>query len=131
MKTLTFLLCWCLALLPACMAASGNGSSWRVAALGTDISGLDVSAAGIKAARINNSNAFKAALTEVRKMWGSYLMAQGLRFVAGRYYDHQGKLTDAATTEKLELLRNARSKDEAAAALERLKLFPPEPLVSA
>lgn len=119
---ITFLLCLALALLPACMTASGNGSSWKIAAVGTDITGLDISPGGMKATSVDNSTALKAVLAEVRKMWSSYLIAEGLKFVSGKYYDQQGKVIDAATTEKLETLRNARSKDEAAAALARLKI---------
>lgn len=119
---LPLLLYLCLALLPSCMTASGNGSTWRIATVGTDITGLDITPAGMKAAKIDNSTALKATLAEVRKMWSSYLIAEGLKFVSGKYYDQQGKVTDASTTEKLETLRNARSKDEAAAALERLKI---------
>lgn len=100
----------------ACTTASGNG--WKYTSVGADTTGLDVSSAGIRAATISQSPAFGKAADVIKGMWTNYLMAEGLKFVSGQYYSHQGKLADQATTVQLEKLRNAKSVTDAKAALD-------------
>ena len=108
-------------LTPACMTASGTGQSWKVASVGTDITGLSVTAAGIQAASINQSVAFGKVADTIKGMWTNYLMAEGLKFIAGKYYGHEGKIVDQSTTLELEKLRNAKSVTDADAALKAAK----------
>ena len=110
------------AVLPSCMTASGSGAQWSITAVGTDLDGLSIDGGGMKAEAVKQSASLKAVLTAVQKSWANYLIAAGLKYVAGKYYDQQGAVTSAETTVKLENLRNAKGKDEAAAALERLKV---------
>lgn len=55
------------------------------------------------------------------KEW-NYLLAEGLKWAVGQYYDHQGVILGGEKAVELEKLRNARSTADAAASLERLKL---------
>lgn len=71
---------------------------------------------------INTSNAFNEALKQVKSMWASYLLQNGLQYLAGKYYSQQGRLVNADTTVKLEQLRNAREVSAAKASLEELKV---------
>jgi hypothetical protein len=75
---------------------------------------------------INTADAFRDVVKQVRNMWQSYLVAEGLKFVSGLYYSHQGTIVNQATTVRLEELRNARDLDLAKLKLEELKLFPPQ-----
>ena len=118
MKHLTFLLP---IVLSACVAAKGTG--WYFGAVGTDAEDLNVSAAGFHVKRMDNSKALGATLEAVQKMWRNYLLTEGLKFVAGRYFDHQGRVVDADKTIKLEELHNAQSEAEAAAKLKELELL--------
>lgn len=95
------------------------------ASLGGDTSGMKSDASGYSFNSNSNSAAFKDVIKQVRLSWQSYLVAEGLKFLSGRYYDHEGKIVDAGTTVKLEELRNARSLAESNAALETLKLTTP------
>lgn len=90
-------------------------------AVGTDADEVETPE-GLRIVKMNNSVAFKETAKLVDKMWKAYLTLQGFKFVAGKYYDHQGKVVDGETTVKLEELRNAKSEADAAAALEQLKL---------
>lgn len=110
----------------ACTVATGNGSKWTVAALGSDITKLDINGAGLKADKIDNSTAFKEATKQIRNMWQSYLMLQGLEFLGGKYYDKAGQEISSAQTVKLQELQNAKDIKTAELRLEELKLFPPE-----
>ena len=112
--------------LSSCTFASGNGSKWTVAALGSDITNLDINGAGLKAGKIDNSTAFKEATKQIRNMWQSYLMLQGLEFLGGKYYDKAGQEISSAQTVKLQELQNAKDIKTAELRLEELKLFPPE-----
>ena len=115
MKHLTFLLP---IVLSACVAAKGTG--WYFGAVGTDADVLNVSAAGFHVEHMNNSKALGATLEAVQKMWRNYLITEGLKFIAGRYFDHQGRVVDSDKTIKLEELHNAQSEAEAAAKLKEL-----------
>jgi len=117
--TLTVLLAT--ALLPGCMTASSDGTAWRIATVGTDLAGLDISGTALRAATIAQSPGITATLAEVRKMWSSYLLTAGLKHITDQYYDHQGNLTDQATTLQLEKLKNAQSTADAKAALATLQ----------
>jgi len=110
----------------SCTVATGNGSKWTVAALGSDITKLDINGAGLKADKIDNSTAFKEATKQIRNMWQSYLMLQGLEFLGGKYYDKAGQEISSAQTVKLQELQNAKDIKTAELRLEELKLFPPE-----
>jgi len=112
--------------LSSCTFASGNGSKWTVAALGSDITNLDINSTGLKADKIDNSTAFKEATKQIRNMWQSYLMLQGLEFLGGKYYDKAGQELSSAQTVKLQELQNAKDIKTAELRLEELKLFPPE-----
>lgn len=118
MKHLSFLLP---IVLSACVAAKGTG--WYFGAIGTDADDLNVSAAGFHVKQINNSKALGVTLDAVQKMWRNYLITEGLKFIAGRYFDHQGRVVDADKTIKLEELHNAQSEAEAAAKLKELEVL--------
>lgn len=112
MKTsLLFLLLSLLAWLPACTVASGNG--WKYSSVGGDAEGI--SAAGI--ARVNNSTAFGKGADTVKGMFTNYLLAEGIKYLGGKYYDAKGAEVSSAETVKLEELRNAKSAADAEAAL--------------
>jgi hypothetical protein len=113
-------------MLTACTLATGNGSKWTVASLGSDISNLEVSGSGFKADKIDNSTAFREASKQVRVMWQSYLMLQGLEFIGGRYFDKAGQEISSSQTIKLQELQNAKDVRTAELRLEELKLFPLE-----
>lgn len=87
--------------------------------------GHNQNATGFSFASNNNSAAFVKLMDTIEKMWQNYLVAEGLKFALGKYYTHEGKVVDAATTVKLEELRNAASVAEAEHALEALKLTKP------
>ena len=112
--------------LSSCTFASGNGSKWTVAALGSDISDLDITGSGFNASKIDNSTAFREASKQIRNMWQSYLMLQGLEFLGGKYYDKAGQEISSSQTVKLQELQNAKDIKTAELRLEELKLFPPE-----
>lgn len=94
------------------------------ASLGGDTSKMKSDASGFSFDSNSNSAAFRDVLKQVRLSWQSYLVAEGLKFLSGQYYTHEGKLVDAGTTVKLEELRNARSLEESKLALETLKAAP-------
>jgi hypothetical protein len=112
--------------LSSCTFASGNGSKWTVASLGSDITMMDITGAGFKADKIDNSTAFKEATKQIRNMWQSYLALQGLEFIGGKYYDKAGQEISSTQTVKLQELQNAKDIKTAELKLEELKLFPPE-----
>ena len=105
--------------LSSCVAASGTG--WSLTALGTDAQGLNVSAAGFQVMQIDNSEALGTTLEAAQKMWRNYLIAEGLKFIAGHYFDHLGQEVAAEKTIKLEELHQAQSEAEAAAKLQELE----------
>ena len=118
MKHLIFLLP---IVLSACVAAKGTG--WYFSAVGTDAQGLNVSAAEFQVAQIDNSKALGFTLEAAQKMWRNYLIAEGLKFIAGRYFDHLGQEVVADKAIKLEELHNAQSEAEAAARLQELQVL--------
>ena len=97
-----------------------------LAAMGSDISDLDVTGSGIKATKLDNSTAFREASKQIRNMWQSYLMLQGLEFIGGKYFDMAGQEISSAQTVKLQELQYAKDIKTAELRLEELKLFPPE-----
>ena len=94
------------------------------ASLGGDTAMMKSDASGFSFDSNSNSAAFRDVIKQVRLSWQSYLVAEGLKFLGGKYYDHEGKIVDAGTTVKLEELRNARSLAEGNLALETLKATP-------
>jgi len=72
---------------------------------------------------LNTSIAFSSTVKAVKDMWSNYLISEGLKYVAGQYYNHEGQVLKASTSVKLEELKNAKSAADAAAKLEELKLL--------
>ena len=107
-------------LLSSCVVAGGEG--WYGASVGTDATRMKWNRDGFEAEGMNQSKGLQLVADTVKEMWQNYLLAEGLKYLAGKYYDHQGALVDADTTLKLEELRNAASAAEAEHALEVLKL---------
>ena len=105
--------------LSSCVAASGTG--WSLTALGTDAQGLNVSATGLQVTQLDNSQALGATLEAAQKMWRNYLIAEGIKFIAGHYFDHLGQEVAADKAIKLEELHSAQSQAEAAAKLQELE----------
>ena len=89
--------------------------------VGGDTAKFRADAAGFSFDSNNNSLSFKAVLSTIDKMWRNFLVAEGLKWVAGRYYDHQGAIVAGDKAIKLEELRNAKSVADAEAALATLK----------
>ncbi len=103
-------------------SVSPDGTRFRGTYVGTDITGLNHTTRGITMTSMNNSNFGNKVLDTVNKMWSSYMLKEGLTFIAGRYYNYLGKQVDASTTTQLERLRNARSAQESADALKALEI---------
>jgi len=99
-----------------------KGPGWSYSSLGADVSGLNVSADGIRADELRQSVALGKVTDTVRGMWTNYLMAEGVRFLAGKYYGLKGDELNAQTSVQLENLRNAKSAADANTALETLKI---------
>ena len=118
MRSLALLL---LACLPFTACTSVKGPGWSYASLGADTEGINVSAAGFSAVKINQSAALGQVTDTIKGMWTNYLMAEGLKYLAGKYYDQEGTVISSAETVKLEELKNAKSAADASAALETLK----------
>jgi hypothetical protein len=124
MKLLHSILCFLLsALLNACVVYKGKDVYFG--AVGTDAEEVTAQSDKLTVTGMNNSRAFDRAAQMVEKMWNAYLTLQGFKFVTGRYYDHEGKVVDSATSVKLEELRNAASEAEAASKLKELELLTP------
>lgn len=100
-------------------------SAGYYASLGGDTVKMKADAAGYSFDSNSNSAAFRDVIKQVRLSWQSYLVAEGLKFLSGKYYDHEGKIVDSATTVKLEELRNAQTLAEGEQALQALKLSTP------
>lgn len=114
-------------LLSACMLAGGkspDGSEWKVGTLGTDADDFNVNPEGLHVIKLNQSRGLKIVADTVNKMWANYLIAEGLMYVADKYYTLEGAKVSAATTVQLEELRNAKSAADAAAALKVLQAAP-------
>ena len=95
------------------------------ASLGGDTTKMKADSAGYSFDSNSNSAAFRDVIKQIRLSWQSYLVAEGLKFLSGKYYDHEGKIVDSATTVKLEELRNAQTLAEGEQALQALKLSTP------
>jgi hypothetical protein len=113
-------------LLTSCTIAR-HPTAGLYASMGGDTKGLKMDASGISMDSNDNSSAFKDVMKQIKSMWTNYLMAKGLEYVSGLYYNHQGKVVGDATTVKLEELRNAKDLKLAELKLEELKIMP-EPL---
>ena len=114
---LTVSLGLCLAsVFPACTTAEGAG--WKYASFATDTEGLEVSPSGMKAAKLNQSIAFGKTADTIRGMWTNYLISEGVRYFAGKYFDQAGTELSNQQTLKLEELRNAKSVADAEAAMQ-------------
>ncbi len=113
----------CCVLLPSVFTscATGKGDGWQFTSVATDYGALDVTREGFHAVKMNQTKGFKVAADLVQKSFSNYLMAAGLKYVAGKYYDAKGAEVDAAKTVDLEKLRNAKSEADAAAALKTLE----------
>lgn len=73
---------------------------------------------------VNHSKAFIKAADTVKEMFDSWLIYKGLVYSLGKYYGHEGKVVDSATTIELEKLRNAKSVADAEAQLKILQAMP-------
>lgn len=92
--------------------------------LGGDMQGFSSNASGFGFSNNTNSSAFNATIKQIRVMWQSYLIAEGIKYITDHYYDHEGVQISADKEIKLEELRNAKSLAEGEQALEALKLTP-------
>lgn len=111
-------------LLTGCMTASGNEKTgeWKTAAVGTDASRYKVTSKGMDVTGMNQSTSLSKLADTVRTMFTNALVAEGLKFSLGKYYDHQNNVVNNARTIQLEKLRNAKSEADAKSAFETLKL---------
>lgn len=125
MKTLLSLLA-CIPVILASCVNYGDGTT-HFNAIGMDAKRIELPGKLI-IEDANMSGSFKAVLSSIEKMWRNYLMLEGLKYMADQYYTLEGAKVSAASTARLEELRNAKSAADAAAALEQLKLHPPEAL---
>lgn len=132
MKSFTALLGWAafmagcvvLALLCSCTIVK-HPTAGYYGSVGGDTSRLNADASGFSFDSNSNSAAFRDVIKQVRLSWQSYLVAEGLKFISGRYYDHEGKVVENATTIKLEEIRAEEAKAAAQTSLEALKLTTP------
>lgn len=109
-------------LLSSCVVA--YGPDWGGGAVGTDAAEIAWNRDGFSAKGLNQSKGLQTVADTIKDMWQNYLLLKGFEFLTGRYYTHEGKIVDSATTVKLEELRNARTLAEGEQALEALKLMP-------
>lgn len=121
---------WCIILaVVAVICASctivNHPTAGYYASLGGDTTKMKADSAGYSFDSNSNSAAFRDVIKQIRLSWQSYLVAEGLKFLSGKYYDHEGKIVDSATTVKLEELRNAQTLAEGEQALQALKLSTP------
>lgn len=70
----------------------------------------------------NAAESFSGFVVQARKAWNSYLLAAGIKYIAGKYYDNQNAELGAGKAVELEKLRNAKSAAESAASIEKLKI---------
>lgn len=108
-----------LLVLPSCTVANGNGTAWSYKSVGGDFTGT-LTPAGINGT-VNNSTAFGKATDTIKGMWTNYLMAEGLKYLSGKYYDAKGAEVSSAETVKLQELKNAKSVADAEASLKVLE----------
>jgi len=102
----------------ACGHYSGNATTGKFSGtfLGTNLQEVNHTAAGFAAAGMNQTEGLKIAADTVNKMWSNYLIAKGLEYVSGKYYDHKNNLVSTDKTIQLEKLKNAKSVADAEAA---------------
>ena len=119
MKTQLIAYAILISLIPSCANIKGNG--WSYMTVGTDVKMLNISSEGMSSDEINQSTSFKETTKLVNLMWRSYIVGKLIQYVSGKYYDYQNKIVNQETTVKLEQLRNAKSAQEAQAALKTLQ----------
>jgi len=112
--------------LSACTFARGTGAGYTLAAVGSDLTKVRITATEFTSDNVNNSTAFMEVTKRVKQMLDAYLVYQGLTFLGGKYYDHAGAEISSAQTVKIQELKNAKDIKTAELKLEELKLFPPE-----
>ena len=116
--------------LSACTFARGTGTNFTLAAVGSDLTKVRITATEFTSENVNNSTAFMEVSKRVKQMFDAYLMYQGLTFLGGKYYDKAGAEISSAQTVKLKELQNAKDIKTAELKLEELKLFPPETAIA-
>lgn len=112
--------------LVSCMVNYGrtpDGSRYLTATTGVDADDFEVTPAGTHIKGLVESKGLQIVADTALKMWNAYLIKEGLIYSLGKYYSHEGKLVDSATTIKLEELRTAKSAQEAASHLKELELM--------
>lgn len=104
--------------LVACGHYSGDATTGKYSGtfVGTDVTGLNHTANGFSLAGMNQTKGLKLVADTVNKMWSNYLIAKGLEYVSGKYYDRQNNIVSTDKTIQLEKLRNAKSVADAEAA---------------
>lgn len=70
-------------------------------------------------------------LKEVSRAWRNYMILKGIEYIGDKYYMNKTQELNAQSTVNLEKLRNAKSAQDQAHALEVLKATPPEPVAAA
>jgi len=115
----------CLLFAAASCTIAKHPTAGLYASLGGDMDKFKADEVGFSFDKNENSPAFNAALKQIRVMWQSYLMLQGLEFLGGKYYDKAGQEISSAQTVKLQELQNAKDIKTAELRLEELKLFQP------
>jgi len=112
--------------LSSCTFARGTGTGYTLAAVGSDLTKVRITATEFTSDNVNNSTAFIEVTKRIKQMLDAYLVYQGLTFLGGKYYDHAGAEISSAQTVKIQELKNAKDIKTAELKLEELKLFPPE-----
>jgi hypothetical protein len=120
MKSITSLIL--VSLLSSCMGYRG-GQNPTLLAIGLDANKITLPGGAIFEG-LNMSKALGDTLKQVKGMWMSYLLTNGLKYMAGKYYSLEGQKLGSSTTIKLEELRNAKSLAEGEQALKALQLAP-------
>lgn len=128
MKALSILLlCLTCAAQMSCIVASGTdptGAKWGIGMVGTDAGELVADTGGLHIKDLNQSKGLQIAGDTIKKMFDSYLLAEGLKFLAGEYYNLEGAKVGSAQTIELEKLRNAASEAEFAHQLKMMEAAP-------
>lgn len=106
-------------LMPSCINAKGNG--WSITAVGNDAEKLSVTPEGLEVTKLDQSKGLGVVGKFGLSSWRSFLAANVIQYISGKYYDAQGNELNKATTIELEKLRNAKSAAEAEAAFKTLQ----------
>ncbi len=110
--------------LPACSHNTFQSGADRVVLAGlgnkTKAGSITVGAVRITNWEENNAESFQAVLTIVQKMWRNYMIAAGIKYIGGKYFDYRDNKLDSGRTVELEKLRNAKSVTDAEAAQKQL-----------